>query len=163
MTENPDEKFFDELAELEKLYTVFGGSAQEDVACAKVFWNSLSLQPPLESRLVSADIKQRLRIAKPPQSSNTAQKNTESCQRNDEFLQDLHLKQKQEERQRYTEMAKKRDQIIELLRKQRDERIKKEMLSLPHKTRKSGPERRPVPKTPPQADSQDIKDVEALQ
>ncbi|XP_072094292.1 cilia- and flagella-associated protein HOATZ isoform X4 [Mobula birostris] len=44
-------------------YTVFAGSSQEEVANAKVFWSSVTLQPPLESRLVSSDIKQRLKVA----------------------------------------------------------------------------------------------------
>ncbi len=67
MTEELDEEVLDSLAEIDKLYTVFDGASQEDVAYAKVFWNSLSLQPPIESRLVSADIRQRLRAAKTPQ------------------------------------------------------------------------------------------------
>lgn len=66
MTEELDEEVLDSLAEIEKLYTVFDGASQEDVAYAKVFWNSLSLQPPIESRLVSADIRQRLNVAKTP-------------------------------------------------------------------------------------------------
>lgn len=48
-------------------YAVFEGSSQEDVAYAKVFWSSLCLQPPIESSLVSVDIRQRLKVAKPPQ------------------------------------------------------------------------------------------------
>lgn len=55
-----------ELAELEALYTIFVGSSPEDVSYAKTFWNSLALQPPVESRLVSADISQRLKVAKDP-------------------------------------------------------------------------------------------------
>lgn len=66
MTEELDEEVLDSLAEIDKLYTVFDGASEEDVAYAKVFWNSLSLQPPIESRLVSADIRQRLKVAKTP-------------------------------------------------------------------------------------------------
>jgi len=66
MTEELNEEVLDSLSEIEKLYTVFNGASQEDVAYAKVFWNSLSLQPPIESRLVSADIRQRLKVAKTP-------------------------------------------------------------------------------------------------
>ncbi len=66
MTEELDEDVLDSLAEIDTLSTVFDGASQEDVAYAKVFWNSLSLQPPIESRLVSADIRQRLRAAKTP-------------------------------------------------------------------------------------------------
>ncbi|KAE8592597.1 hypothetical protein XENTR_v10018804 [Xenopus tropicalis] len=44
-------------------YTVFSGSCERDVSLCKIFWNSVTLQPPLESRLVSGDIEQRLRAA----------------------------------------------------------------------------------------------------
>jgi hypothetical protein len=43
--------------------TEFSGSSEEDINYAKTFWQSVHLQPPVESRLVSSDIKQRLRIA----------------------------------------------------------------------------------------------------
>jgi len=41
----------------------FIGSSEEDVAFAKTFWQTVQLFPPMESRLVSSDIKQRLKIA----------------------------------------------------------------------------------------------------
>jgi hypothetical protein len=44
-------------------FTEFSGCSPEDVAYAKTFWQSVQLQPPMESRLVSSDIKQRLRVA----------------------------------------------------------------------------------------------------
>ncbi|XP_052413490.1 cilia- and flagella-associated protein HOATZ [Carassius gibelio] len=135
MTEELEEKVLDSLAELDKLYTVFDGASQEDVAYAKVFWSSLSLQPPIESRLVSADIRQRLRAAKTPHSTHATTNKASLSKRDDEIQQDVYLKQKQEERQKYIEMAKKREQIIALLKKQRDERIKKEMISDQNKTR----------------------------
>ena len=40
----------------------FTGSSEEDIAYARTFWQSLHLLPPMESRLVSSDIKQRLRV-----------------------------------------------------------------------------------------------------
>ena len=45
--------------------TVFTGSSKEDMAYAKTFWQSVQLLPPMESRLVSSDIKQRLKRAPP--------------------------------------------------------------------------------------------------
>lgn len=68
MTEEVDENVLDSLSDIEKHYTIFAGSSEDDVAYAKVFWSSLFLQPPLESRLVSADMRQRLKVAKVPQS-----------------------------------------------------------------------------------------------
>ena len=47
---------------------VFKGCSQEEVNYAKTFWQSLQLLPPMESRLVSSDIKQRLRKAPPSRS-----------------------------------------------------------------------------------------------
>lgn len=41
----------------------FSGSSNEDISYAKTFWQSIQLQPPMESRLVSSDIKQRLKKA----------------------------------------------------------------------------------------------------
>nr|XP_017211631.1 UPF0722 protein C11orf88 homolog isoform X2 [Danio rerio] len=124
MSEELDEEVLDGLTEVEKLYTVFHGASQEDVAYAKLFWNSLSLQPPIESRLVSSDIRQRLKVAKTPNTTNAAANQAPWSKRNEEIQQDAYLRQKQEEKQRYMEMAKNRDQIIALLKKQRDERIK---------------------------------------
>ena len=41
----------------------FSGSSEDDMAYAKTFWQSVQLLPPMESRLVSCDIKQRLKRA----------------------------------------------------------------------------------------------------
>ncbi|MEE6484452.1 hypothetical protein FKM82_013874 [Ascaphus truei] len=57
--------------DLSRYYTVFTGSSERDGICCKIFWNSVMLQPPLESRLVSGDMEQRLRAAGGP----TLQKN----------------------------------------------------------------------------------------
>ncbi|XP_049331455.1 cilia- and flagella-associated protein HOATZ isoform X2 [Astyanax mexicanus] len=126
----------DSLSEFEKYFTVFEGSSQEDVAYAKVFWNSLSLQPPVESSLVSVDIRQRLKIAKTPQPTNSGSKQSADS-KNEEILQKAYQRQMQDEKKRYMEMAKKRDEIMVLLKKQREERIKKEMISLQHRPRRS--------------------------
>ncbi|XP_062845065.1 cilia- and flagella-associated protein HOATZ [Trichomycterus rosablanca] len=128
----------DMVSDIRLYYAVFEGSSQEDVAYAKVFWSSLCLQPPVESSLESVDITQRLRIAKNTQTSSDGPK-TSPCSANDEFLQRAYQLQKQEEKRRYLEMAKKRDEIIALLKKQREDRIKKELVSLPHKPRTSEP------------------------
>ena len=45
--------------------TAFVGSSENDRAYAKTFWQSVQLLPPMESRLVSSDIKQRLKVAPP--------------------------------------------------------------------------------------------------
>ncbi|KAG7483518.1 hypothetical protein MATL_G00039250 [Megalops atlanticus] len=94
----------EEFAELNKYLTVFSGSSQEDVSYATVFWNSVTLQPPLESRLVSADISQRLKVAKNPQHCmNIACESPAPDTRCEETLQPAYLKQ-QAEKKRYLEM-----------------------------------------------------------
>ncbi|XP_064424716.1 cilia- and flagella-associated protein HOATZ isoform X3 [Latimeria chalumnae] len=112
-------------SDLERFYTVFAGSPEEDVAYAKVFWNSVALHPPLESRLISGDIKQRLKVAHPAQPTKNLVHllPVEDPQCEQLFLQAREQK-KAEERSRYLMRAKKREEIIALMRKQREERIK---------------------------------------
>ncbi|XP_069750739.1 cilia- and flagella-associated protein HOATZ isoform X4 [Narcine bancroftii] len=108
-------------------YTVFAGSSQEDVASAKVFWSSLSLQPPLESRLVSGDIKQRLKVA--PAAGCKACKGQCHCQtsqgdiKSKQLLIEAQMQLKADEKARYLEKAKKRKEILELIKKQKEKRI----------------------------------------
>ncbi|XP_072549874.1 cilia- and flagella-associated protein HOATZ isoform X2 [Salminus brasiliensis] len=123
------------LSDFEKYFTVFEGSSQEDVAHAKVFWNSLSLQPPVESSLVSVDIRQRLKVAKSLQPTNNGPK-PPADSKNEEVLQKAYQRQMQDEKKRYMELARKRDEIMVLLKKQREDRIRKEMISFPHRPRK---------------------------
>ncbi|XP_078055285.1 cilia- and flagella-associated protein HOATZ [Mustelus asterias] len=119
-------------------YTVFTGSAADDVAYAKVFWSSLSLQPPLESRLVSGDIKQRLRVAHAP---GPGRCRVECCHcqpsqedvKTKQLLIEAHMQLKADEKARLLEKAKKREEILELIHKQREERIRKEQLARPYK------------------------------
>ena len=47
---------------------VFSGTDRDTIELAKSFWKSVTLQPPLESNLVSSNIKQRL--PKAPQVQN---------------------------------------------------------------------------------------------
>ncbi|XP_078415278.1 cilia- and flagella-associated protein HOATZ-like isoform X2 [Cetorhinus maximus] len=119
-------------------YTVFTGSSAEDVAYAKVFWSSLSLQPPLESRLVSGDIKQRLKVAQPPGPERCRVQcchcqPTQEDLKSKQFLIETHMQLKADEKARLLEKAKKREEILELINKQREERIRKERLALPYK------------------------------
>ena len=45
--------------------TEFSGSSTDDSEYAKSFWQSVQLLPPIESRLYSSSISQRLRTAQP--------------------------------------------------------------------------------------------------
>ncbi|XP_036381297.1 cilia- and flagella-associated protein HOATZ isoform X1 [Megalops cyprinoides] len=154
----------EQLSELNKYFTVFSGSSQEDVSYATVFWNSVTLQPPLESRLVSADISQRLKVAKNPQHCmNIDCESPTPDTRCEETLQSVYLKQQAEEKKGYMEMAKRREEIITLFKKQREEQIKKEMMSLPYKPNQCDSYQRPPPKEQPKDIQQDIDDVRALE
>ncbi|XP_075765490.1 cilia- and flagella-associated protein HOATZ isoform X2 [Pelodiscus sinensis] len=106
---------------------VFAGSAERDVAFAKAFWNSVTLQPPLESRLGPGGPRpretQRNIVVQLPPGTNY----------NEQIILEAHKRQKAEEKETYLKKAKRRDEILGLLWKQREERIIKEQISCSHK------------------------------
>ncbi|XP_036921446.1 cilia- and flagella-associated protein HOATZ [Sturnira hondurensis] len=114
---------------------VFSGSSEQDMNLAKQFWITASMYPPKESQLVlSGGSTQRLPVA--GVSKNSAAEKS--------YLQSSFLEKnkatngiaetlKIEEKEKYLQKAKRRDEILQLLRKQREERISKELVSLPHK------------------------------
>ncbi|XP_031428653.1 cilia- and flagella-associated protein HOATZ isoform X2 [Clupea harengus] len=72
--------------------------------------------------------------------------------------------QRVEDRQKYKDMAKRRDEIMVLLKKQREERIKREMLSRPFKPKpKCHQSNRHDPDTSSQDLQEDIQHVRSLQ
>jgi len=110
-----------QLETFQQSLLVFSGSSEEDVEHAKCFWKSLTLQPPLESRLVSADIKQRLPVAKP---STAARKNNLKQQSEKSFQEDVfractHQMQIMDDKERLVQLSQKRRESIDLLQKQR--------------------------------------------
>ncbi|KAG8006552.1 UPF0722 protein C11orf88-like protein [Nibea albiflora] len=127
--------------DFDKFFTVFDGSSPEDVSHARQLWSSLSLLPPLESRLVSADIRQRLPVSRPQQRSSTAAA-TAAALGPIKPPSGPALRQRQEERQRYAIMADQRREILALLRRQREQRIQKELVSVGFKPKKVGRERK---------------------
>ncbi|XP_028976601.1 UPF0722 protein C11orf88 homolog isoform X4 [Esox lucius] len=103
-------------AEFNKYFTVFDGSSPEDVSHAKQLWTSLSLLPLLESRLISADISQRLPVAKTNHESTTAVRPSSSdLKAPGGFSLEAETGGKAE--------AKQRLEIISLLHQQRQNRI----------------------------------------
>ncbi|CAI9152822.1 unnamed protein product [Rangifer tarandus platyrhynchus] len=118
---------------------VFTGSSDRDANLAKQFWIGASMYPTNESQLVlSRGSSQRLPVARPSR-SNAPEKKTyfqpfflEESKSRDVTAETLKI-QESEEKKKYLQKAKKRDEIIQLLRKQREERISKELISLPHK------------------------------
>ncbi|XP_034148983.1 UPF0722 protein C11orf88 homolog isoform X7 [Esox lucius] len=148
-------------AEFNKYFTVFDGSSPEDVSHAKQLWTSLSLLPLLESRLISADISQRLPVAKTNHESTTAVRPSSSDLRQ-RLQEGSHWKLRQEEKQRYMDMAKQRLEIISLLHQQRQNRIQKETVSLPYKPRHRDKSQRLVV-CPPKDLETDVEEVQKLQ
>ncbi|XP_058050684.1 cilia- and flagella-associated protein HOATZ [Ahaetulla prasina] len=120
----------------------FAGSSEQDVALAKSFWNSVTLQPPLESRLGArggslcdgASCPRRSSAAKSSHLSVSSSVSDKREERNSEMEKDVW-------KENYLEKAKKREDIIALLKRQREERISKESLSRPHKPKCKAPER----------------------
>lgn len=113
---------------------IFADSPIEDVNHAKSFWKSLTLQPPLESRLVSADIRQRLRVASPPEKEKLNSPGTTWEEAKTAiFLHQAHELKEKEQMDKYKELSQKREAVLNLLHKQRLERLQKEMISIPYK------------------------------
>jgi len=109
--------------------TVFEGSSPADVSHARQLWGSVSLLPPLESRLVSSDIRQRLPVAR---SSGSRRTSTTSggpgatCpveQGKDKGEEET---EETERRRRCEAMAVRRGEILGLLRSQRELRLRRE-------------------------------------
>ncbi|XP_061605489.1 cilia- and flagella-associated protein HOATZ [Phyllopteryx taeniolatus] len=101
--------------------TVFSGSSPEDVSHARQLWSSLCMPTPLESRLVSADIPQRLPVSRPERSVHSRQPPP--------LPRGEPPEQREDERQRYLSVAAQRKETLALLRRQREQRIQKELLS----------------------------------
>ncbi|XP_040181327.1 cilia- and flagella-associated protein HOATZ isoform X2 [Rana temporaria] len=114
-------------------HMVFAGSSERDVMCSKIFWSSLTLQPPLESRLVSGNMEQRLRPAGEPRlRKNHTQQQLEDL-KTEYFLLEAQRGEAIEQRARYLQKAKRREEIMALLKRQREDRIQKELVSLGHR------------------------------
>lgn len=91
---------------------IFSNSLPEDIACAKTFWQSIELNPPFESSLISADVKQRLRTA--PHTGTTrsvAQKQEQSSaqSKTEEFLQKSQQRILKDERIKIVEQIRFRE------------------------------------------------------
>ncbi|XP_007934803.1 cilia- and flagella-associated protein HOATZ [Orycteropus afer afer] len=129
---------------------VFANSSEQDVNLAKQFWISASLSPTKESQLVvSRGSRQRLPVARA--SGCSVPEGTD--------LKEALKTQESEEKLKYLQKAKKRDEILQLLRKQREERIKKEMISRHGKTKAKVHK---ATKVVTESDEQDQEEVKAL-
>jgi len=110
--------------------TEFSGSSEDDMQYAKTFWQSVQLLPPMESRLVSSDIKQRLKVAPPAsQPINVAHSDMEEPLKLQEFLAKAKFQEKAEKWNRLEKLSALRRDDQQLLQKHRTTRIQKERIS----------------------------------
>ncbi|XP_061448370.1 cilia- and flagella-associated protein HOATZ isoform X2 [Rhineura floridana] len=159
----------------------FAGSSDPDVALAKSFWNSATLQPPLESRLaprrdststsgsakgsaksskLDAPSGGGLRCAHPDYMRSAPRSSVNDRKEDEKSLETIESEAEESDvKKKYLEKGKKREEIIALLRKQREERIA-ELVSHPHKP-KAKPQESMLKKTP-ESDLDDQESVKAL-
>ncbi|XP_063111811.1 cilia- and flagella-associated protein HOATZ isoform X2 [Cavia porcellus] len=107
---------------------VFAGCSEQDYNLAKQFWLRASMYPTNESQLVLTKASsQRLPVAGCSKGTTGSEKSGiqppfETNESADFIAEALRI-QEAEEKQKYLQKAKKRDEILQLLRKQREERI----------------------------------------
>ncbi|PNI40768.1 C11orf88 isoform 4 [Pan troglodytes] len=144
---------------------VFAGSSEQDANLAKQFWISASMYPPSESQLVlRRDSSQRLPVARPRRSRGSENSHSSqsfhlaSNKNRDIFAEALKI-QESAEKVKYLQKAKTREEILQLLRKQREERISKELISLPYKPKAK---EHKAKKVVSESDKEDQEEVKAL-
>ncbi|XP_011921833.1 PREDICTED: UPF0722 protein C11orf88 homolog isoform X2 [Cercocebus atys] len=164
---------------------VFAGSSEQDTNLAKQFWISASMYPPSESQLLlRRDSSQRLPVARRRRSRGS--ENSHSSQSShlvsnnknrNIFAEALKIQESEEKIQGiHTQtcymgilcdvgmndpvtQAKTREEILQLLRKQREERISKELISLPYKPKAKEHEAKKVVS---ESDKEGQEEVKAL-
>ncbi|XP_019570887.1 cilia- and flagella-associated protein HOATZ isoform X3 [Rhinolophus sinicus] len=122
------------------------------------------MYPPNESQLVlSRGSTQRLPVARSSKSSAHVKRYLQSffLEKNkgtDVITETLKI-QESEEKEKYLRKATRRDEILQLLRKQREERISKELVSLPYKPKAKVHKAK---KVIPESDKEDQEEVKGL-
>lgn len=144
---------------------VFTGCSEQDANLAKQFWLGASMYPTTESQLVlTRGSSQRLPVARNSKvlvSERNSVKPFPFDHNKEEILFAKAQKaQESEEKANYLQKAKKRDEILQLLRKQREERILKELISLPYKPKAKMPKSEEVLS---ESDLKDQEEVKALE
>ncbi|XP_039085057.1 cilia- and flagella-associated protein HOATZ [Hyaena hyaena] len=147
---------------------VFTGSSEQDSNLAKQFWITSSMYPTNESQLVlSRGSSQRLPVAKASRGCGVSEKTylqpcfTEKNKSPDVTAETLKT-QASEEKEKYLQKAKRRDEILQLLRKQREERISKELISLPYKPKAKGHKAKKVIAESDKEDQEEVKALDSL-
>ncbi|XP_021027890.1 UPF0722 protein C11orf88 homolog [Mus caroli] len=131
---------------------VFTGCSEQDANLAKQFWLGASMYPTTESQLVlTRGSSQRLPVAR----------NSKVVLSEDAIIfAKAQRIQESEEKAKYLQKAKTRDEILRLLRKQREERISKELISLPYKPKDKVPKSKEVLSESGLRDQEEVKALE---
>nr|KAF6437073.1 hypothetical protein HJG59_001673 [Molossus molossus] len=139
---------------------VFTGSSSKDTNLAKQFWIGASMYPPKESQLVlSGCSSRRLPMAPSSKSSAPERSYMQSFLEENKGTAVIVETLKIEEKKMYLQKAKRRVEILQLLRKQREERISKELVSLPYKPKSKVYKAK---KVIPESNEEDQEEVKAL-
>ncbi|XP_032141513.1 UPF0722 protein C11orf88 homolog isoform X1 [Sapajus apella] len=146
---------------------VFAGSSEQDANLAKQFWISASMYPPSESQLMlRRDSSQRLPVARPTRSRGSEKGHSSQSfhlandKNRDIFAEALKIQESEEKVKYLQKQAKTREEILQLLRKQREERISKELISLPYKPKAK---EHKAKKLVSESDKKDQEEVKALE
>ncbi|XP_055478272.1 cilia- and flagella-associated protein HOATZ [Psammomys obesus] len=143
---------------------VFSGCSEKDANLAKQFWLGASMYPPAESQLVlPRGSSQRLPVAKSSKSLSekySGQAFPFHHNKETTAFDIIQTIEESEEKANYLEKAKKRDEILQLLKKQREERISKELISMPFKPK---PKKVKAKEVVSESDKQDKEEVKALE
>ncbi|BFZ25481.1 hypothetical protein BsWGS_28520 [Bradybaena similaris] len=111
--------------------STFTGTPKDEIRYAEAFWQSVRLQPTMESRLVSSDIKQRLgrRTASGKSGSSAEQCASKSDKKLSELFTRARTLDQIEKFERLRRLAEARIQDRNRLHKRREERISREQIS----------------------------------
>ncbi|XP_074072750.1 cilia- and flagella-associated protein HOATZ isoform X2 [Macrotis lagotis] len=121
---------------------IFTGSSEKDKALAKQFWVSATMNPHPESQLVSSSTQQRLPVAQASRPTVAERSFNTEDYKVEQFLEKNRRALEAEEKEKYLQKAKRREEILNLLRKQREERIEKELVFLLHKPKVKVPKKK---------------------
>uniref|UniRef100_A0A8C6GNF4 Cilia- and flagella-associated protein HOATZ n=1 Tax=Mus spicilegus TaxID=10103 RepID=A0A8C6GNF4_MUSSI len=144
---------------------VFTGSSEQDANLAKQFWLGASMYPTTESQLVlTRGSSQRLPVARNCKVVLSEKSSVQPFPFDQDKDAIIFAKaqriQESEEKAKYLQKAKTRDEILQLLRKQREERISKELISLPYKPKDKVPKSKEVLSESGLRDQEEVKALE---
>ncbi|XP_010579799.1 PREDICTED: UPF0722 protein C11orf88 homolog [Haliaeetus leucocephalus] len=112
---------------------VFAGSSPANVGFACTFWTSAVLPPPLESCLGPATLEREGTL--PGEETLPSEETLPESEKNSEkeTLLKAQSMEKTKVKEKYLQQARRREEVLALQRKQREERIAKELMSHSHK------------------------------